>query len=225
MELPVVRPRASLDSERCFLGGVGVVQVVPRQTTEFGLIRYVGKIEEEVPGSGLGELLEELALVDALVPGPEILGVEVDVKLAQAGQGGDAAAEVLPGVILGCHDDATDMWLRFPVGSGEVEFCDYGFHAEADLDISNKPIGVLGQEIPGYNDVRESEGEDLVQPLYGFKVPGVVSAIHGTNGHGLTDRRHEKTKTKTCLCHTGCLTFACRQIEENRARGASHIPA
>lgn len=38
-----------------------------------------------MPGSGLEELLEEAPLVDALVPGPEVLGVEVDVELAEVG--------------------------------------------------------------------------------------------------------------------------------------------
>ena len=141
MQLPIIRPRASFDLERCLLGGVGVViEVVPRQPAELGVVRYVGEVEGEVPGPGLEELLEELALVDALVPGPEVLGVEVDVKLSQAGQGGDAAAEVLPGVILGCHSDATDVWLRLPIGPWEVEFCNERFYTKADLDVPDDPI-------------------------------------------------------------------------------------
>lgn len=71
------------------------------------------------------------------------------------------------------------MWLWLPVRSREVEFREQGFHAEADLDIANSPARASGQEVPSYDHVCEGEGKNVVQPLYGFEIPNVVSAVHG----------------------------------------------
>lgn len=126
VKLPVVRPRAPHDPER----GLplprrpGPAEVAPREAAELGHVRYGGEVEDVAEGSCPEELLEEPALVDALVPGPEVLRVEVDVELPQAGQGGDAAAEFLPWVVLGRHGEAVDVWLGLPVRSREVEFRD-----------------------------------------------------------------------------------------------------
>lgn len=138
MKLPIVRPRAPDD------GAAGVVEhavleVRARQALQRCLARDVGQVEDVIPGLGLEELLEEAPLVDALVPGAEVLGVEVDVELAESGQGRQAAAEVLPGVVL-CGDwDAGDVRLWLAVWAGEVEFGYQGFDAEADLDVADVP--------------------------------------------------------------------------------------
>lgn len=91
MKLPVVRPRAPLELERGLLRDFGI-KVVTWKSLELGIVRYIREVEDVIQSSCPEELFEEFALIDALVPGPEVLGVEVDVQLAQAGQAGDAVA-------------------------------------------------------------------------------------------------------------------------------------
>lgn len=81
MELPVVRSRASLDPIWGLLQDIGF-KVTSRKATKLRFVWYVGEVEDVVVSSGVGELFEELALVDSFVPWPQIRGVEVDLKLS-----------------------------------------------------------------------------------------------------------------------------------------------
>lgn len=121
MELPVVGPGAP-DDGTAGLVEHAVLEVRARQALQRCLARDVGQVQYVVPGLGLEELLEEAPLVDAFVPGAEVLGVEVDVELAESGQGRQAAAQVLPGVVLCGDRDAGDVRLWLAVWAGEVEF-------------------------------------------------------------------------------------------------------
>lgn len=125
-------------------------------------IRDVGQVEDARAGPDAPELREELLLVDALVPGPQVLGVEAQMEPAQPRERAEAAAEILPGVLLGRHADAADVWLGRAVGAGEVEFCDEGLDAEADVDVADvSEGGILGQEVPCDEYVCEAKREGV----------------------------------------------------------------
>lgn len=112
------------------------------------------------------------------MPGPKVLGVEVDVELAEPGEGGEAAAEVLPRVVVCCDGDACDVRLGLAVRAGEVELGYQGFHAEADLDVADVPGGCLcGEEVSGDDDIGKAEGEDVLEGFDALDVPGVVSVV------------------------------------------------
>lgn len=113
------------------------------------------------------------------------------------------------------------MWLWLPVRPREVEFREQGFHAEADLNIADSPVRVFGQEVPGYDYVGEGEGKNVVQPLYGFEIPNVVSAVHRL---GMTGRSGD-WMDMLVLPNSGYLTFACKQKGASLAQVVSHTRA
>lgn len=116
------------------------------------------------------------------MPRPQVLGVEVDVELVESGEGRQAAAEVLPWVVL-CRDgDACDVRLGLAVRAGEVELGYQGFHAEADLDVVYVPGGcVYAEEVSGHDDIGKAEGQGVLEGLDALGVPGVVSDVGPKN--------------------------------------------
>lgn len=174
MQLPVVGPGAPRDGAARVLEQA-VLEVGARQALQRRLARDVGQVEDEAAGLRLEELPEEAPLVDALVPGAQVLGVEVDVELAELGQGRQAAAEVLPGVVLCGDGDACDVGLGLAVRAWEVELCYQGLHAEADLDVAHVPGGsVHGEEVSCHDEIGETEGQGFLEGPDALDVPGVV---------------------------------------------------
>lgn len=96
------------------------------------------------------------------------------MELAEAREGCQAAAEVLPGVVPRGDGDAGDVRLGLAVRAREVELGYQGFHAEADLDVADVPVGrVGGQEVPRHDYVGEAEGEGVLEGLDALGVPGI----------------------------------------------------
>lgn len=183
MQLPVVGPWAPHDGAARPVGQAVLLEVGPRQALQRRLAGDAGQVEGEAAGPGPEELPEEGPLADALVPGPEVLGVEVDVELAQLGQGRQAAAEVLPGVVLCGDGDACDVRLGLAVWAGEVELGYQGLDAEADLDVADVAGWcVYGEEVPGHDDIGEAEGKGVLEGLDALDVPGTLLVIEPSSG-------------------------------------------
>lgn len=186
MQLPVIGPGAPHDGAAARLIERPVLEIGAGQSLQPRLARNVRQVEDKVPGVGLHGLLQETPLVDALVPGPQVLGVEVDVELPEPRQGRQAAAEVLPGVVLRGYGDAGDVRLGLAVRAREVELGYQGFHAEADLDVADVPVGrVGGQEVSCHDYVGEAEGEGVLEGLDALDVPDIRSVVKRTELQGV----------------------------------------
>lgn len=144
MQLPVIRPGPPHDSTTARLIEQPVFEVGTRKALQPRLARDVRQVEDKLARPSLQDLPQEPPLVDALVPGPQVLGVEVDVELPEAREGRQPAAEVLPGVVPRGDGDAGDVRLGLAVRAREVELGYQGFHAEADLDVADVPVGRVG---------------------------------------------------------------------------------
>lgn len=178
MQLPVVRPRAPHDGAARTIRQLVVIDVGAGQALQRCLAGDVGQVEHKPPRPRRQDLLQKGPLVDALVPGPQVLGVEVDVQPAEAREGGQAAAEVLPGVVARRDGDTGDVRLGLAVRPREVELGYQGFDAEADLDVADVARGRVGaEEVPGHDDVGEAEGEGVLEGLDALGVPGMVLVV------------------------------------------------
>lgn len=201
MQLPVVWPRAPHDGAARtirHLAAAVLADVGTRKALQRCLARDVGQVEHKLPRRRAEDLLQKGPLVDALVPGPQVLRVEVDVQAAEPGQGGQAAAEVLPGVVARRDGDAGDVRLGLAVGPREVELGYEGFHAEADLYVADVAGGrVRAQEVPGHDDVGEAEGEGVLEGPDALGVPGMVLVVgyQGMEEGGIVNGQGDRRTT------------------------------
>lgn len=178
MQLPVIRPGPPHDSTAPRLIKHPVLEIGARQALQPRLAGDIRQVKHKLPRPSLQDLLQEPPLIDALVPGPQVLGVEVDVECAEAREGRQAAAEILPGVVPRGDGDAGDVRLGLAVRAREVELGYQGFDAEADLDVADVPVGrVGGQEVPRDDYVGEAEGEGVLEGLDALGVPGIKSVV------------------------------------------------
>lgn len=100
------------------------------------------------------------------------------MELSEFGQGRQAAAEILPRVVL-CRDwDACDVWLWLAVWAGEVELGYQGFDAQADLDVADVPGRcIYGEEVSGHDEIGEAEGKGPLEGPDALDVPDTVSVV------------------------------------------------